>query len=135
MSIKVNDYWNKYLEKNKLSKSLKFTEAFYFGNTKEMADELGDLVARGIKTATTSCDVLYDLEKENKPKVGDISIVTDFKNNPICIIKNLKVTYLYFKDMTFDLCEKEGEDIDLNSWRKKHTAFFSDAFRKKTNNI
>ncbi len=30
-----------------------------------------------------------------------------------------------FKDMTFALCSKEGEDDSLESWRNNHISFFT----------
>ena len=41
-------------------------EAWAFGDSKEMADELADLVAAGVKTATSSNYLLYDLICQNK---------------------------------------------------------------------
>lgn len=35
-----------------------------------------------------------------------------------------------FKDITYDICKREGEDDDLESWRNGHISFFSNEGRK-----
>ncbi|SFB37953.1 ASCH domain-containing protein [Clostridium frigidicarnis] len=41
----------------------------------------------GEKTATTSLHYLYEVENEDLPKIGELSIITDFDGNAKCIIK------------------------------------------------
>ena len=43
MCNKVKEYWKKFCEEKNIPEDTKY-EAWSFGNTKEMADELGDLV-------------------------------------------------------------------------------------------
>lgn len=59
------------------------------------------------------------------PKAGDYSIVTDWDGNPRCVIQTKKVTVLPFKEITYELCKKEGEDDNLESWQRNHRAFFT----------
>ena len=56
---KVKAFWIKFGNEKKLSEDIKY-EAWSFGNTKEMADELAELVNCKIKTATTSAYELYE---------------------------------------------------------------------------
>lgn len=80
---------------------------------------LVNLVLEGKKTATTS---LYELD--NISKVGDISILTDLKDNTVCLIKTINVVITEFKNITWDLAKLEGEDKSLNEWKKNHMNFF-----------
>ena len=57
-------------------------------------DRLVNLVLDGKKTTTTS---LYELD--NISKVGDISILTDLKDNNVCFIKTIKVIITEFKNI------------------------------------
>ena len=60
----------------KLSKDVKY-EAWSFGNTKEMADELAVLINCKIKTATTSVYELYE--------AGEHNIILNGLGEPVCI--------------------------------------------------
>ena len=82
-------------------------------------DRLVDLVLDGKKTATTS---LYELD--NVSKVGDISILTDLKDNNVCFIKTINVIITEFKNIRWDLVKLEGEDKSLNEWKENHMNFF-----------
>ena len=82
-------------------------------------DRLVNLVLDGKKTATTS---LYELD--NVSKVGDISILTDLKDNNVCFIKTINVIITEFKNITWDLAKLEGEDKSLNEWKENHMDFF-----------
>ena len=82
-------------------------------------DRLVNLVLDGKKTATTS---LYELD--NVSKVGDISILTDLKDNNVCFIKTINIIITEFKNITWDLAKLEGEDKSLNEWKENHMDFF-----------
>ena len=83
-------------------------------------DRLVDLVLDGKKTATTS---LYELD--NVSKVGDISILTDSKDNNMCFIKTINVIITEFRNITWDLAELEGENKSLNEWKESHMNYFN----------
>lgn len=73
----------------------------------------------GKKTATTSlCDL------DNISEVGDISILTDTKDNNVCFIKTSNVIVTEFKNITWDLVKFEGENKSLNEWKESHTNYF-----------
>ena len=63
MSDKIKEFWIKFCNEKKLPKDTKY-EAWSFGNTKEMADELAKLVNCNIKTATTSAFELYEIGED-----------------------------------------------------------------------
>ena len=80
----------------------------------------------GKKQATSSNGLCYEFEKEPLPKEGDFSIITDFYNRPLCIIKTIKVDIIQFKDITAEMAVLEGEgDLSLDYWREGHKYFFS----------
>ena len=83
-------------------------------------DKLVNLVLEGKKIATTS---LYNLD--NISEVGNISILTDSKDNNICLIKTSNVIITDFKNITWDLAKLEGENKSLDEWRKNHINYFS----------
>jgi len=125
----VRDYWRSYLDSQKPERSsqgLKY-EAWAFGNTPEMADDLGDLVKRGVKIATASLAWAYQAEGEPHPEVGDISIILDGRSDPICIIETTGVEVMAFNAVGEKHAYEEGEgDRSLDYWREVHWAFFAE---------
>lgn len=121
----VDKYFDEFKKSNPIYQDAVYYEAFHFHYEESVANELLDLVLRGEKTATSSAVPIYEILNEEAPKVGDLSIVTDYAGNPKCIIETVKTTIIPFKEMTFDLCKKEGEDDSLESWRNNHIKFFS----------
>lgn len=121
----INDFWNEFLRKTNKDKNTKYIDCFHFELTEEWANELLRLVLIGQKRATSSSLPAYQISGDRIPQVGDFSIVTDWEGNPRCVIETTDVTIIPFKDMTFDICKREGEDDDLESWRNGHISFFS----------
>ena len=84
----------------------------------------------GQKRATASSLWRYEIEGERVPKVGDLSIVTDWEGVPRCVIETIAVTIVPFLDITYDICKREGEDDTLESWREGHIKFFKEEGKK-----
>jgi uncharacterized protein YhfF len=97
-----------------------------WGDSPEMADELGDLIFRGIKTAT--CSALWEWETEGKPipRQGQLTVVLDGKGNPLCIAETTEVTIRQYNEVDDEFAQAEGEgDFSLAYWREAHRNFFS----------
>lgn len=116
----VEELWKTFTERK--HPEVSEYEAWAFGND---ADLLADLVLLGEKTATASAYVLYQLEGEPLPKVGEYSVVLDSQDNAVCVIETKKVTILPFSSVTEEHAYKEGEgDKSLSYWREVHERFF-----------
>ena len=89
---KLEEYWQSYIEKcPNISSTSESYEAHQFGDSSALADKLGALILKGVKTAT--CSALWEWEAEEiaLPKVGSKTIVLDGDNNPLCIIETVDV--------------------------------------------
>lgn len=101
-------------------------EAWAFGGA---PDKLAALVKSGIKTATCSALILYELENEPIPKQGDYSVILDSADNAVCIIRTNKVYIESFDCVSEEHAFKEGEgDRSLEYWRRVHIDFFTEEF-------
>ncbi|AMY05661.1 ASCH domain-containing protein [Staphylococcus condimenti] len=121
----IEEYWKAFVSHYPEYQNKPYT-AWQFGVD---PSHLADLVKRGIKTATTSGLAFYTAEQEHLPKVGDLSIVLDAQDNPICIIKNTNVYQVPFSEVSEMHAYKEGEgDRTLSYWRTVHTDFFEKEF-------
>lgn len=128
MSLKqkeeIKKYWNQFLADTNRDQYIDYLDCFYFGRTENVANELVNLVLSGIKKATTSCLPSYSINKAKPPETGDLSIVIDWNGAPKCIIETTCVTIIPFRDVTFDICKREGEDDSLQSWQDTHYSLF-----------
>lgn len=104
-----------------------YFERFAFGDSSEMADELLALVLSGKKTATVS----VILESDQKPNVGDLSLVLDGRGNPACVIKTVHLETVKFCDLTWDMVKLEGEDETFEQWKAGNIRYWTrDAARR-----
>lgn len=119
-------FWREFAKSRPDDPSGRFLEAFYFDDNEPSANELAKLVVVGQKRATAG--LLWSHEKEGKPlpKSGDLSIVTDFAGNSVCIIETTRVDIVPFNEVSAEFAATEGEgDSSLAYWRSVHTAYFS----------
>jgi uncharacterized protein YhfF len=97
-----------------------------FGDSPEMADELGALVMAGVKTATCSALWAYEAENEPIPQVGDLWIILDGGNQPLGIVETTEVVIRAYQQVDARFARDEGEgDGSLAYWRRAHWEFFS----------
>ena len=126
IELKVDEFWQRFISACNKDKSISFFECFHFHINEEWANKLLNLVLSGKKKATASSLLAYELEGGRIPQVGDYSIVTDWDGNPHCVIETTAVTILPFNEMTYDICKREGEDDNLESWQQGHRHFFTE---------
>ncbi|MBA0038906.1 ASCH domain-containing protein [Pantoea sp. BIGb0393] len=99
-------------------------QAWSFGDNPDMANELADLVKKGIKTASCGSLVAYQAEA-SAPKIGSYHIILNGQGDPVCVIRMLSLRLVPFSDVTEEFARKEGEgDLSLEYWRAEHKAFF-----------
>lgn len=99
--------------------------AWAFGDSPEMADELADLVVKGIKTA--SCCSLASFNTDDAaPGPGSYHIILNGQGAPVCVIRMVSLRLVRFSEVTETFARKEGEgDLSLAYWRTEHQAFFT----------
>jgi uncharacterized protein YhfF len=128
MNNMIESFWNNFLQSLPESHPVppEMPEAWGFGDSPEMAEELGRLVVEGTKTATCSAVWEYEAENEPIPQAGELSIVTGGQGEPLCIIETVEVTIKPYNEVDAQFAYKEGEgDRSLAYWREAHFNFFS----------
>jgi uncharacterized protein YhfF len=100
--------------------------AFAFGDSAEMADELGLLVLHGPKRATAGLLQTFEAENEPLPQIDDRSIVLGGDGQSLAVMRttDLRVGPLSSVDDRFAWDEGEG-DRTRAWWLKAHTGFFT----------
>ena len=102
----VDAFWRTFLEETGRDADTQYLECFHFDLNERAANNLLALVLEGKKRATASS--LYAFPEGQGPKPGDLSIVTDWAGDPHCVIETRAVTILPFREMTFEICSREG---------------------------
>ena len=93
---------------------------FAFGDNPALADELLELVVKGVKTATCSTE-----DEPNTSSPGERWIVLDGRGKPRCVIETTEVAYRKFGEVDAAFAHEEGEgDRSLAYWRHAHRSYF-----------
>ena len=100
--------------------------AFAFGDSAELADELGLLVLHGPKRATAELVQAFVEQDEPLPRAGDRCVVLGGDGRPLAIVRttDVRVGPLSSVDDRFAWDEGEG-DRTRAWWLDAHTRFFN----------
>ena len=123
---RIDAFWQRFLKATGRDKSTTYIDVFHFELSEALGNELLDLVLQGQKRATASSLHAFEKEGEPLPKPGDLSVVTDWEGTPRCVIETTAVTVLPFREMTYEICKREGEDDTLASWQRGHRRFYEE---------
>ena len=124
----VTQYWQAYLNTRPPDSPIRAERyvAEGFGDSPAMADDLGELVVRGVKTATCSALWEWQADGDPLPEVGLKTVVLNGRGEPWCIIEVTEVTIRPFNEVNDRFAYEEGEgDRSLDYWRDAHRRFFS----------
>jgi len=116
----VERFWQRYLQTRPDGAGRRYFEAFGFGNTPEMADDLADLVLRGIKTATSG--LLWEYEDRQKPRyaVDDLHVVLSGAGEPLAVIETVELRILPFSEIDAAFARDYGEGDRTLAWWQTH---------------
>lgn len=128
MNHQIHAYWQRFVTTHHLGNA--HYDAWAFGDDAETANQLAELVVKGIKTATTSA--LEDYEtNEPLPKVGDYNMILWADGTPACITQTKVVEVVPYKWVSAEHAFHEGEgDRSLTYWRTAHEAFFKNEYQR-----
>ncbi len=130
-SERVERFWAEFCSSSKEIDPATPYQVWHFGNTREMARELADLVLSGRKTATASSANMNELHPEDEPRPHGYSVVTDFDGEPMCVIQTSEIRHLPFDDVDAEFAADEGEgDLSLEYWRRVHRDYFAEEAKR-----
>ena len=97
-----------------------------FGDT---PDKLAQLVISGVKTATCSGHVFYEIHNTPLPTTDDYFIILNHKEQPVAIIKTVEVTLIPMNKVTEEFAVAEG-DGSYENWKSIHQRYFTSELQK-----
>jgi uncharacterized protein YhfF len=100
----------------------RYFEASAFGaeGESELADELAELVERGIKTATSSLLRYYQEGNHPIERVGDLCIVLRSTGQPCCVIEMTEIRTIPFGEVDAAFAADYGEGERTLAWWREH---------------
>ncbi|MBY8140115.1 ASCH domain-containing protein [Vibrio fluvialis] len=100
--------------------------AEYFCADEYNANECARLINDDVKRASCSLKAGYDADSEPLPEVGRITVVLNWQQEPVCIIRLNKVEVMPFNQISAEFAALEGEgDGTYVWWRAAHIDFFT----------
>jgi len=121
----VEAFWSAFLAETGRARHTALYDVFHFDDNEDSAEALLALVLDGAKRATASLRWHYEARGRRLPRPGDLSVVTDWRGTPRCVIETTAVELRAFDEVDADFAAAEGEgDLSLAYWRDVHRAFF-----------
>jgi len=122
----LQPFWNDFAKFAGRSVDERFYDAFHFGDSEGLANELAELVLLGVKRATASSFWSYEKQERRIPQPGDLSIVTGWAAAPVCVIETQSVEIVPFREVTAEFAFAEGEgDGSLSFWQQENRRYFT----------
>ncbi|WP_348733935.1 ASCH domain-containing protein [Rheinheimera texasensis] len=122
----VQQFWDAFKATRTDDVDARFFEVCVFDDNEPSANHLADLVVRGIKRATAGLVWSFEAANQAVPKPGDLSVVTTWDGQPVCVIETTQVDITPFGEVTAEFAAAEGEgDGSLQYWREVHTAYYA----------
>lgn len=101
---------------------------FRLAETEGRVNHLNKLVAARKKTANCLPFSEFEDDRDALPQEGRCDIIADWEGNPAMVVRTVKVERVKFRSVTPAMALREGEDDDLEAWRKRTAK----AFGKRT---
>lgn len=90
-----------------------------------LRDRLVDAVLRGVKTATSSLLVEWELDGDPLPVAGERQTVIDSDGRPVGVIEIVSVDVIGLGDVDLEFAIAEGEGFEsVAQWREDHERFW-----------
>ena len=115
----IKTYWKNFLENTDRNVNEKCAGVISFG----MNVDDCILAVEKILSGAMSCRIYpaegYRKAMSGEAKVGELSVVADWKGVPCAVIETVQVSTMPVGELTDEICAKEGLQMDLASWREK----------------
>ncbi|SDC77162.1 ASCH domain-containing protein [Shouchella lonarensis] len=129
MNEAAKQYWEMFWDRNReeegKGQELIVKECQFGDDPKGLAQKVID----GVKTATCSAHIFYEVENEPLPVVGQYNVILNEREEPVAIVQNVDVQLVSFKEVSEAFALAEGEGT-YEEWRNIHVAFFAEELSK-----
>ena len=121
---RVAAFWAEYCRRAAVPAATPY-QAWYFGDTPELAHELVELVLRGPKRATAGLVEYHERHPEESPVADGYSVVTEFDGAPRAVLRTVWLDQRPLSAVDAQFAWDEGEgDRTLADWLDGHRRYF-----------
>lgn len=118
MNEAAQTYWDEYWANREKPISV---SSGMFGDTPDL---LAQLVISGVKTATCSGHVFYEINNTPLPTTDDYFIILNHKKQPVAITKTVEVKLILMNEVSEEFAIAEG-DGSYENWKSIHKRYFT----------
>ena len=132
LSPAVQLFWSRFLAMSEIPAEMetRFHETYSIGDSSQSADIGANLILTSEKTATSSLLWEYEAENSKLPAVGDLNIVLDGNNEPVCVVETTWIVVQAMSQADARFAQDYGEwDGTLQTWREKLWHYYCDQCR------
>lgn len=122
----LDEYWQKFLKETGRDSEEKCSGDLNFNAKGFVNAELNALALSGQKTAFFTSLAEFNIDMEPLPISGELYILVDNNENPLCVLEITNVKTIPFNEVTWEMAKKEGEDENLESWREKQREYLEE---------
>jgi uncharacterized protein YhfF len=122
----LDEYWEKFLKDTGRDSEDRCAGDLFFESKGFVEAELLSLVLSGRKTAIFTSYSTFAIDGEPLPLAGELYLVVNKKNEPICVIEFDNVQIVPYNEVTWQMASLEGEDENLEAWREKQREYLED---------
>lgn len=119
----IQTYWKEFLAKANRETDEKCAGVICFG----MDAQTCALANEKILSGEMRCRIYpadgYKKAMSGEARIGELSIVTDWKGAPCAIIETIGVRALPVSELSDEICACEGIFTDLKTWKEKQMPF------------
>lgn len=120
---RVEAYWDEYCRATGIPSATPY-QAWYFGDSPQLAHELVELVLRGPKRATAGLVAAIERQPDTAPVPDGYSVVTEFDGLPRCVIRTVWLDRRALRNVDAQFAWDEGEgDRTLADWMAGHRSY------------
>ena len=81
---------------------------------------------QGQKQAFFTTLATFTIDNEPLPISGELYILVDNQNKPLCVLEIESVNIIPFNEVTFEMVKKEGECATMGEWKEKMQEYIED---------
>lgn len=122
----ADEYWEEFLKATGRDPEERCAGDLNFEAKGFVADEMIALVLAGKKTAFFTSWSTYAIDQEPVPVSGELYLVLDRSEKPVCVIETQSVQVIPFNEVTWEMAKLEGEDENLEIWREKKREYLEE---------
>lgn len=122
----LDEYWANFLKNTNRDSEDKCSGDLSFEGKGFVQSQINSIVLAGQKQAFFTTLATFTIDNEPLPISGELYILVDNQNKPLCVLEIESVNIIPFNEVTFEMVKKEGECATMGEWKEKMQEYIED---------